>query len=188
MLLKLAVSASICSTFEVQYGESTSTRTTAIRPLGHPQQITWFRACADNHMSFNTGPWIIFADIFNYFHRRSTEGAWWIGKSGSGIAKNVIVFDPLLTSHVIRCMRSGRVRILWGNQRETLWLINQELKSVGSSSLVAMLVTWPAMHCSCSRSKGYKVTWRISRKKRYNSAVYGRWLVGVEFNAPLDSL
>ena len=29
-----------------------------------------------------------------------------------GDSKNVIVFDPLLTGHVIRRMRSGRVRIL----------------------------------------------------------------------------
>ena len=33
---------------------------------------------------------------------------------------DVIVFDPLLTGHVIRRMRSGLVRILNGNQRETL--------------------------------------------------------------------
>ena len=38
----------------------------------------------------------------------------------AGDSKNVIVFDPLLTGHVIRRMRSGRVRILNGNQRETL--------------------------------------------------------------------
>ena len=31
MLLKMAVNATICSTFEVQYGKSTSTRTTAVR-------------------------------------------------------------------------------------------------------------------------------------------------------------
>jgi len=31
---------------------------------------------------------------------------------GVGDYKNVIVFDPLLTGHVIRRMRSGRVRIL----------------------------------------------------------------------------
>jgi len=37
-----------------------------------------------------------------------------------GDSKNVIVFEPLLTGHVIRRMRSGRVRILNGNQRETL--------------------------------------------------------------------
>jgi len=34
--------------------------------------------------------------------------------------QNVIVFDPVLTGHVIRHMRSGRVRIFNGNQRETL--------------------------------------------------------------------
>jgi len=34
--------------------------------------------------------------------------------------KNVIVFDPLLTGHVIRRMRSGRLRTFNGNQRETL--------------------------------------------------------------------
>jgi len=35
-------------------------------------------------------------------------------------SKNVIVFDPLLVGHVIRRMRSGRVRIFNGNQWETL--------------------------------------------------------------------
>jgi len=40
MLLKMAVNETVCSTFEVQYGKSTSTRTTAIRHLGHLQHIT----------------------------------------------------------------------------------------------------------------------------------------------------
>jgi len=50
--------------------------------------------------------------------------------------------------HVIRRMRSGRVRIFNGNQWETV----QGQKDKG---------------------QGHKVTWRISRQKRYNSAVYG---------------
>ena len=60
---------------------------------------------------------------------------------GVGDSKNVIVCDPLLTGHVIRRMHSGRVRIFNGNQRETLYLINQELIGVGSCNLVARLVT-----------------------------------------------
>jgi len=35
MLLKMAVKATYCSTFEVQYGKSTSARTTAIGHLGY---------------------------------------------------------------------------------------------------------------------------------------------------------
>jgi len=35
-------------------------------------------------------------------------------------SKNVIVFDPLLTGHVIRRMLNGLVRIFNGNHRETL--------------------------------------------------------------------
>ena len=35
MLVKMAVSAAICSTFEVHYGKSTSARTTAIGHLGY---------------------------------------------------------------------------------------------------------------------------------------------------------
>ena len=35
MLLKMAVNATICSTFEVQYGKSTSARTTAVGHLGY---------------------------------------------------------------------------------------------------------------------------------------------------------
>jgi len=91
--------------------------------------------------------------------------------------KNVIVFDTLHTGHVIRRMRSGIVRIFNGNQRKTLWLINQELIGVGSSNLVARLVTWPpctaAVQGQKVKSQGHKVTWRISRQTRYNSAVYG---------------
>jgi len=39
---------------------------------------------------------------------------------GVGDSKNIIVFDPLLTGHVIRRMRSGCIRIFNGNQWETL--------------------------------------------------------------------
>ena len=35
MLLKMAVKETTCSTFDLQYDKSTSTRTTAIRHLGH---------------------------------------------------------------------------------------------------------------------------------------------------------
>ena len=56
-----------------------------------------------------------------------------------GDSKNVIVFDPLLTGHVIRRMRSGRVRIINGNQRETLSLITQERIGVGASTLVGII-------------------------------------------------
>ena len=60
---------------------------------------------------------------------------------GVGDSKYVIVFDPLLTGHVIRRMRSGRVRIFIANQWETLSLINQERIGVESSNLVARLVS-----------------------------------------------
>jgi len=56
-----------------------------------------------------------------------------------GDSKNVIVFDPLLTGHVIRRMRSGRVRIFNANQRETLSLITQEWIGAGSSNLVGII-------------------------------------------------
>ena len=56
-----------------------------------------------------------------------------------GDSKNVIVFDPLLTVHVIRRMRSGRVRIFNGNQWETLALITQERIGVGASNLVGII-------------------------------------------------
>ena len=41
---------------------------------------------------------------------------------GVGDSKNVIVFDPLLMAHVIQRMRSGRVRIFNGNQRELIYV------------------------------------------------------------------
>ena len=56
-----------------------------------------------------------------------------------GDSKNVIVFDPLLTGHVIRRMRSGSVRIFNGNQWETLSLITQERIGVEASKLVEII-------------------------------------------------
>ena len=56
-----------------------------------------------------------------------------------GDSKNVIVYDPLLTRHVIRRMRSGRVRIFNDNQREKLSLITQEPIGVGASNLVGII-------------------------------------------------
>ena len=55
MLLKMAVNATICSTFEVQYGKSTSLRTSAIRHLGHPKQEAQLsqRDCAMRRVSCN---------------------------------------------------------------------------------------------------------------------------------------
>ena len=58
---------------------------------------------------------------------------------GVGDSKYVIVFDPLLTGHVIRRMRSGCVRIFNGNQWETLSLITQERIGVRASNLVGII-------------------------------------------------
>ena len=58
---------------------------------------------------------------------------------GVGDSKYVIVFDPLLTGHVIPRMRSGRVRIFNGNQWETLSLITQERIGVGASNLARII-------------------------------------------------
>ena len=58
---------------------------------------------------------------------------------GVGNSKYAIVFDPLFTGHVIRRMRSGRVRIFNGNQREMLSLITQERIGVGASHLVGII-------------------------------------------------
>jgi len=107
-------------------------------------------------------------------------------------SKNVIVFEPLLTGHVIRRLRSGSVGILKGNQRETLWLINQERIGMGSSNLVAMLVRDPPWTATVQGQKvkgqGHKVTWRMSRQKRYNSAnLVGIFDVGVDACGILSS-
>ena len=53
---------------------------------------------------------------------------------GVGDSKYVIVFEPLFTGHVIRRMRSGRVRIFNGNQWET-----QERIGVGVSNLAGII-------------------------------------------------
>ena len=58
---------------------------------------------------------------------------------GVADSKYVIVFDPLLTGHVTRRMRCGRVRIFSGNQWETLSLITQERIGVGASTLVGII-------------------------------------------------
>ena len=58
---------------------------------------------------------------------------------GIGDSKNVIVYHPLLTGHVIWRMRSGSVHIFNGNQRETLSLITQERIGVGASNLVGII-------------------------------------------------
>ena len=58
---------------------------------------------------------------------------------GVGDSKNVIVFDPLLTGHVIWRMRSGSGHIFNGNQRETLSLITQKRIGVGASNLVGII-------------------------------------------------
>ena len=58
---------------------------------------------------------------------------------GVGDSKNVIVFDPLHTRHVICRMRSGSVHIFNGNQRETLSVITQERIGVGASNLVGII-------------------------------------------------
>ena len=47
--------------------------------------------------------------------------------------------SPLLTGHVIRRMRSGRVRIFNGKQWETLSLITQERIGVGASNVVGII-------------------------------------------------
>ena len=61
---------------------------------------------------------------------------------GVGDSKYVTVFDPLLTGHVIRRMRSGLLRICNGNQWETLGPlspITQERIGVGASNLVGII-------------------------------------------------
>jgi len=58
---------------------------------------------------------------------------------GVGDSKYVNVFDPLVTGHVIRRMRSGRVPIFNGNQSETLSLITQERIGAGASTLVGII-------------------------------------------------
>ena len=56
-----------------------------------------------------------------------------------GDSKNVIVLDPLLTGHVIRRMRSGRVHIFNGNPWETLSRITQERIGIGDSNLMGII-------------------------------------------------
>ena len=73
---------------------------------------------------------------------------------GVGDSKYVIVFDPLLTGHVIRRMRSGRVRIFNGNQSETLSLITQERIGIGGSNLVGIIDVEADARGILSRSVG----------------------------------
>jgi len=82
-------------------------------------------------------------------------------------SKNVIVFDPLLTGHVIRRMLNGLVRIFNGNQRETLGLVTHERIVVGFSNLLAGLGTWTAMYENCLRLNGQR-----SRSQGYAQEIY----------------
>ena len=71
-----------------------------------------------------------------------------------GDSKNVIVFHSLLTGHVIRRTRSGRVRIFNGNKWETLSLITQERIGVGASTLVGIIDVGVDACAILSRSVG----------------------------------
>ena len=74
-----------------------------------------------------------------------------------GDSKNVIVFDPIFTGHVIRRMRSGRVRIFNGNLWETLSLITQERIGVGASTLVGIIDVGADACGIISRSVGQQI-------------------------------
>jgi len=65
------------------------------------------------HSSFNTGPCIILSDDFNYIHHESCIVSELANRGGD--SKNIIVFDPQHTGHMIRRMRSIRVGIFNGN-------------------------------------------------------------------------
>ena len=74
---------------------------------------------------------------------------------GVGDSNNVIVFDPLLTGHVIWRKRSGSVHIFNGNQWKTLSLITQERIGVGASNLVGIINVMGVDACGIlSRSVG----------------------------------
>ena len=73
-----------------------------------------------------------------------------------GDSKNVIVFDPLLTGHVIRRMRTGRLRIFNGNQWETLSVITQQRIGVWASNLVEIIDVGVDACGILSRSVGQK--------------------------------
>ena len=74
-----------------------------------------------------------------------------------GDSKNVIVFDSLLTGHVIRRMRDGRVRIFNGNQWKTLSLITQERIGVGASNFVGIIAVGVDACGILSRSAGQTI-------------------------------
>ena len=98
---------------------SSIARTNLASPTSRPavtgdSEATWDETRSKRASTY-TGPCNVFADNFNYFHLKTTKVAQWVEH-----AKNVIIYDPLLTGHVIRRMRSGRVRIFNGNQRDTL--------------------------------------------------------------------
>ena len=114
MLLKMVVNAAICSTFEVQYGKSTSARTTALRHLGHV--ISRMRRIS---YVFKTGRALFSQITLIIFF---VEPPKWYSEQANrcrGFQK-CNRFHPLLTGHVIRRTRSGRVRIFNANQWEPL--------------------------------------------------------------------
>ena len=99
-------------------------------------------------------------------------------QTGVEHTKNVIAFDPLLMGHVVRRMRSGRVRILYGKQWKTLYHIKSRTDRHGVfyfGSKVGHVTRHALQLLKVKRSK-VKVTMSpnvSAEKKRYNSAVYG---------------
>ena len=148
MLLKMAVNATICSTFKVQYGKSTSSRTTAITHIGHLKQITWLRECAETHKLL-TRRALFWHRTFIYLHRRATRSCTVNRQIGVVDSKYVGKIYLLRTGHVIRCMRGSHKRNVNGIHWKALWLITQEWIGLWSSNLVAGLNTWPAMSDNC---------------------------------------
>jgi len=70
---------------------------------------------------------------------------------------NFTFYFFLLTGNVIRRMRSGRVRIFYGNQWETLSLITQDPIGVRGSNLVGIIDVGVVVYLKCgilSRSVG----------------------------------
>ena len=75
----------------------------------------------------------------------------------------LLTFDPLLTGHVIRRMRSGRVPLFNGNQWETLALITQQRIGVRKRRQIAKILHSNSKSGSANQTAVSKFTPKVHK-------------------------
>jgi len=84
--LKIALNAAKLPKLEGTNRKSWSPRTIVVIYFCFRSRLTWFCACADSYVVFNTGTYTILGDNSIYHSRTAMQVVQWIGKSGSSIS------------------------------------------------------------------------------------------------------